>query len=191
MTYTIVQNGKMSMAMLPHNFNCFHFSIRLDDMKPKNPLLSPLQITSQLHYKEDKSLEKATVECQNPKMTLKRSDSSKYRKPSITTRNSYQNSFVKENFVLKPGLNEVYLEFTPKKCGMFKLGQISVVIEEKLEFLSNALISGKVGFEVVTQGVSVYLNKVEPKKDLVAGLEHAMELVVSSGSSHIGDVSFN
>lgn len=74
------------------------------------------------------------------------------------------------------------------KCGTFKLGQVSLLVEEKLEFLSNVLIGTKMGYEVVTQGVNVYLNKVEPKKDLVAGLEHAMELVVTSGSSHIEEV---
>ena len=40
----------------------------------------------------------------------------------------------------------------------------------------------------MTQGVNVFLNKVEAKKDLVAGLEQAMELVVTSGSSHIEEV---
>ncbi|XP_052753986.1 trafficking protein particle complex subunit 10 [Galleria mellonella] len=160
-------------------------SIRLDDLKPKNLLLNPLQITSQLHYKEDKTLQKATVECQNPKATLKRSDSTKYRKPSTTTRSNYQNSFHRDEFKLKPGLNEIDLEFISNKCGTFMLGQVSVIVEGKLEFLSNALIGTKMGFEVVTQGISVYLNKVDPKKDLVAGLEHAMELVVTSGSSHI------
>ncbi|XP_013186203.2 trafficking protein particle complex subunit 10 isoform X2 [Amyelois transitella] len=160
-------------------------SIRLDDVKPKNPLLNPLKITSQLHYKEDKSLEKATVECQNPKVTLKRSDSSKYRKPSATQRNNFQYSFVKEKFTLKPGVNEFVLDYTAKTCGLHKLGQISLVVEEKLEFLSNVLGGSKMGFEVVTQGVNVYLNKLEPKKDLVAGLEQAMELVVTSGSTHI------
>ncbi|XP_075984527.1 SIDL trafficking protein particle complex subunit 10 [Anticarsia gemmatalis] len=160
-------------------------SIRLDDLKPKNPLLNPLQITSQLHYKEDRSLQKATVDCQNPKVTLKRSDSCKYRKPSATLRNNYENCFSVEKVTLKPGTNDLTLECLAKKCGTFKLGQISLLVEEKLEFLSNALIGNKMGYEVVTQGVNVYLNKVEPKKDLVAGLEHAMELVVTSGSSHI------
>lgn len=153
-------------------------------------MLNPLQITSQLHYKEDKTLQKATVECHNPKVTLRRSDSAKYRKPSATMRSNYQDCFIKESFLLKPGLNEILLEFVSKKCGTFKVGQVSLLVEEKLEFLSNALISGNVGFDVVTQGVNVYLNKVEPKKDLVAGLEHAMELVVTSGSSAIENVSY-
>ncbi|XP_049885562.1 trafficking protein particle complex subunit 10 [Pectinophora gossypiella] len=164
-------------------------SIRLDDLKPKNPLLSPLQITSQLHYKEDKTLQKATLECQNPKVTLKRSDSSKYRKPSATVRNDYQHSFSADNLILKPGINEINLEYPAKTCGTFKLGQVSLLVEKKLEFLSNVLIPIKVGYEVVTQGVNVYLNKVEPKKDLVAGLEHAMELVVTSGSSPLQENS--
>lgn len=163
----------------------FITSIRLDDLKPKNPLLNPLQINSQLHYKEDRTLQKATVECQNPKVTLKRSDSCKYRKPSATIRNNYDSCFHNEGLTLKPGSNELTLEYLATKCGTFKLDQISLLIEEKLEFLSNVLIGTKMGFEVVTQGVNVYLNKVEPKKDLVAGLEHAMELVVTSGSAHI------
>lgn len=166
----------------------FDFSLRLDDLKPNNPLLNPLHITSQLHYKEDKSLQKATVECHNPKMPLRRSDSSKYRKPSATIRNNYQNCFSSEDILLKPGSNDLILDFTATEKGAFKLGQISITVEGKLEFLSNALIGGKVGFEVVTQGVNVYLNKVEPKKDLVAGLEHAMELVVTCGSTRIEEV---
>lgn len=147
-----------------------------------------MHITSQLHYKEDKTLQKATVECITPKVTLKRSDSSKYRKPSATFRNNYENAFTCDNFILKPGSNEIILECTARAPGTFKIGQVSLLIEEKLEFLSNALISTKVGYDVVIQGVNVYLNKVEPKKDLVAGLEQAMELVVTSGSSFIQEV---
>lgn len=123
-------------------------------------------------------------------MTLKRSDSSKYRKPSATTRNNFLTSLVLENVVLKPGLNELKLEYTANQCGTFKLGQVSLLVEGKLEFLSNALIGTKVGFEVVTQGVNVYLNKVEPKKDLIAGLEHAMELVITSGSAQLKEVCY-
>ncbi|CAH0731793.1 unnamed protein product, partial [Brenthis ino] len=160
-------------------------SIRLDDLKPKNPLLNPMNITSKLHYKEDKNLQKATVECQNTKMPLRRSDSSKYRKPSATIRNNYEICFKNSNLVLTPGINEIMVEYIANKCGKFKLGQISLLIEDKLEFLSNVLVSSKMGYEVETQGVSVFLNKVEPKKDLVAGLEQDMELVVTSGSSKI------
>lgn len=167
----------------------FLFSIRLDDLKPKNPLLNPMNITSKLHYKEDKTLQKATVEFQNPKVTLKRSDSSKYRKPSATVKNNFETCFSATDIVLKPGLNEITVEYIAKKCGKFKLGQVSLLVEGKLEFLSNALIASKMGYEVETQGVSVYLNKVEPKKDLVAGLEQQMELVVNSGSSKIQEAS--
>lgn len=123
-------------------------------------------------------------------MTLKRSDSSKYRKPSATLRNNFQTSLSLDNVILKPGLNELCLEYQANQCGTFKLGQISVLIEKKLEFLSNALVNTKVGFDVVTQGVNVYLNKIEPKKDLIAGLEHAMELVVTSGSSQLKEVGY-
>lgn len=175
--------------LLYYTFNLICFSLRLDDLKPKNPLLNPLVITSKLHYKEDKTLQKATIECINPKMMLKRSDSVQYRKRSASVRSNYQYSFTCEHIVLQPGTNDLCLEFIAKLCGTFKLGQVSLIIEEKLEFLCNALVNNKVGYDVVTQGINVYLNKIEPKKDLVAGLEHAMELVVSNGSSHIEEVS--
>lgn len=146
-----------------------------------------MNITSKLHYKEDKTLQKATVEYNALKATVKRSDSSKYRKPSVTKRNSFESSFTCENITLKPGQNQIFLEYVAKKCGTFKLGQISLLIE-KLEFLSNVLLSSKVGYEVTAQDVSVYLNKIEPKKDFVAGMEHDMELVVTTGSSKIQEV---
>ncbi|XP_050672196.1 trafficking protein particle complex subunit 10 [Leptidea sinapis] len=164
-------------------------SIKLDDLKPKDPLLNPMHIISKLHYKEDKTLQKATVECLNQKITLKRSDSSKYRKPSAPVRSNYELSFSKNNIIIHPGLNDIVLEYVPTKCGTFKLGLVSLTIEEKLEFLSDALLNIKMGYEVVTQGVSVYLNKVEPKKDLVAGLEQEMELVVTNGSSKLEENS--
>ncbi|XP_045517128.1 trafficking protein particle complex subunit 10 [Pieris brassicae] len=164
----------------------FSTSIRLDDLKPKNPLLDPMQITSKLHFKEDKSLQKATIECQNPKMILKRSDSTKYRKPVPQVKSNCEFYLSCTDFIIKPGLNEVLFECIPTKCGVFKLGVISLLVEGKIDFISDVL-SSKMGFEVITQGVSVYLNKVEPKKDLVAGLEHDMELVVTNGCSRMDE----
>lgn len=150
-----------------------------------------MNITSKLHYKEDKTLQKATVESQNQKQPLRRSDSAKYRKPSATLRNNYETCFKCEDIIIHPGSNDITVEYVAKKCGTFKLGQVSLLIEGKLEFLSNTLVQSKMGYEVETQGVSVFLNKVEPKKDLVAGLEHDMELVVTSGSSRIEEVSLS
>ncbi|CAG4959637.1 unnamed protein product [Colias eurytheme] len=173
---------KSNDDVTPSNFIT---SIRLDDLKPKNPLLDPMHITSKLHYKEDKSLQKATVECHNPKMALKRSDSAKYRKPSAPVRINYEHCFSNENVIIRPGVNDILLECIADKCGAFKLGLVCLLIEGKLEYISDVLVNTKMGYEVVTQGVSVYLNKVEPKKDLVAGLEHDMELVVSNGSSRL------
>ncbi|CAK1545522.1 unnamed protein product [Leptosia nina] len=173
---------KSSDDIDPSNFVT---SIRLDELKPKNPLLDPMHITSKLHYKEDKSLQKATIECQNPKMILKRSDSGKYRKPVPPARPNCEMCLFCDNITIKPGVNEIIFECLPKKCGIFRVGVMCLSVEGKIEFISDVLLSTKLGFEVVTQGVTVYLNKVEPKKDLVAGLEHDMELVVTNGSSRL------
>lgn len=165
----------------------FVYSIKLDDLKPKNPLLNPVCVKSQLHHKEDRTLDCASIQYSKTKTPLRRSDSAKYRKQSATVRNDYTHCMTQENFVIKPGINGIMLETVAEKPGFFKLGQVSLVVEEKLEYLSNALVPTRVGYEVVTQGTNVALNKLDPKKDLVAGLNNEMELVVTSGSTHVAE----
>lgn len=169
----------------------FNFSCRLDDLKPPNPLLRPLNMSLRLDWKEDKTLDSASVQCNiSTKTKLKRSDSAKYRKPSATRRSNFTHCISLDNFSIKPGMNDIVLETVAHQAGLFRLNQISLVVEQKLEYLSNALSACRICYEVVTRGINVALNKVDPKKDLLAGVEHSMELVVTSGSTSITEVSF-
>lgn len=161
---------------------------KLDDLKAKNPYMYPMNMSLHLDWKEDKTLDTASVQCNNPKTKLKRTDSTKYRKQSANQRSDFTNSFTLSNFSIKPGMNDCTLETTAHQSGTFRLGQISFLIEKKLEYLSNALLSCKMCYEVITKGVDVALNKVNPKKELFAGIEHAMELIVTSGSTSITNV---
>lgn len=163
-------------------------SCRMDELKPPNPLMCPLNMALHLDWKEDKTLDTASVQCNNPKSKLKRTDSSKYRKQSATQRSDYTNCFSVENFLIKPGTNEIILQVVANRSGQFRLGQISLVVENKLEYLSNALSECKLCYEVITQGINIALNNADPKKDLMAGIEHQMELVLTSGSMSLLEV---
>lgn len=68
---------------------------------------------------------------------------------------------------------------------MYRLGQLSLLVADSLEFLSST-INPRVSFEVMREPSSVILNKGE--KDLLAGLEQEMVLTVSAGSYTIGEV---
>lgn len=70
--------------------------------------------------------------------------------------------------------------------GSYRLGQLSLLISNKLEFLSST-ISPRVNFEVMREPSTLTLNKGE--KDLLAGLEQEMVLTVCAGSYTIAKVN--
>ena len=69
--------------------------------------------------------------------------------------------------------------------GSYRLGQLSLLLEGNLEFLSST-ITPRVSYEVMREPSTVMLNKGE--KDLLAGLEQEMVLTVSAGSYTIAEV---
>jgi hypothetical protein len=70
--------------------------------------------------------------------------------------------------------------------GSYRLGQLSLLVSNSLEFLSSA-ISPRVTFEVTREPSTLALNKGE--KDLLAGLEQEMALTVCAGSYTIAKVN--
>jgi hypothetical protein len=71
--------------------------------------------------------------------------------------------------------------------GLYRLGQLSLLLAGNLEFLSST-ISPHVSFEVMREPSTLMLNKGE--KDLLAGIEQEMVLTVSAGSYTITKVEF-
>ncbi|XP_021932391.1 trafficking protein particle complex subunit 10 isoform X2 [Zootermopsis nevadensis] len=156
-----------------------------EEMKPVNPALARLHMVEHLDYKQDKSLSSASIVSKNPKQFLRRTNShGKYRKISSTPKGDFSSALVAENIILKPGRNEFVVKSKAQEKGLYRLGQLSLLVADSLEFLSST-INPRVSFEVMREPSSVILNKGE--KDLLAGLEQEMVLTVSAGSYTIGE----
>lgn len=156
-----------------------------EEMKPANPALARLHMVEHLDYKQDKSLSSASIVSKIPKQFLRRTDShGKYRKISNTPKGDFSSALLTENIILKPGRNEFMVKSKAQEKGLYRLGQLSLLITSNLEFLSST-ISPRVNFEVMREPSSLTLNKGE--KDLLAGLEQEMVLTICAGSYTIAE----
>lgn len=154
-------------------------------MKQENILVSRINISPQLDYRQDGVLGSVSASCINTR-TLRRSSSTKNRKTSDTHRQDFTTCLSSTATCLKPGLNIIKLSIKATRVGVFKLGQLSVA-SKGLEFLS-ALLKPSLMFEVVTEPAKAVLDKVD--YDLLAGFVRRMVLTVNSGSFRIAENSF-
>lgn len=150
----------------------------IDDMKPPDPCLARLPTYSCLEYKQDKSLSTASVINKNLKPLIKRSDSAKHRKPSINVKGDFSKSLSCNTFSLKPGENTFTVTRRVDQPGVYKVGQLSLIVEDKLEFLSS-ILNPRLSYEVAKTQPIIFL---QCTRDLLAGLPQEIELVISSGS---------
>ncbi|XP_053994215.1 trafficking protein particle complex subunit 10 [Hylaeus volcanicus] len=153
----------------------------LEDMKPFDPTLLQLQVYSYLDYKEDKSLGSASVVHRNTKPVVRRSDSTKHRKPSVNAKGDFSKALSCGEFIVRPGVNTFTLVRRVDQPGFYKVGQLSLVVEEKLEFLSPTL-NPRLCYEVAKTQPTISL---KCGRDLLAGLIQDIELVITSGSIKI------
>lgn len=153
----------------------------LEDMKLLDLSLLRLQVYSYLDYKEDRSLGSASIINKNMKPLVRRSDSAKHRKPSINTKGDFSKTLSCDEFIMKPGLNTFILTRRVNQPGLYKVSQLSLVIEEKLEFLSSVL-NPRLCYEIAKTQPTISINC---GRDLLAGLIQDIELVISSGSTKI------
>ncbi|XP_076177740.1 SIDL trafficking protein particle complex subunit 10 isoform X2 [Ptiloglossa arizonensis] len=153
----------------------------LEDMKPFDPSLLQLQVYSYLNYKEDKSLGSASVMHRNTKPVVRRSDSTKHRKPSVNAKGDFSKALSCDEFIMKPGVNTFTLNRRVDQPGFYNVGQLSLVIEEKLEFLS-PILNPRLCYEVAKTQPTISL---KCGRDLLAGLIQDIELVIMSGSIKI------
>ncbi|XP_018396820.1 PREDICTED: trafficking protein particle complex subunit 10 [Cyphomyrmex costatus] len=153
----------------------------LEDMKLLDLSLLRLQVYSYLDWKEDRTLGSASVISKNMKPLVRRSDSAKHRKPSINIKGDFSKALSCDEFVMKPGVNTFVLTRRVNQPGLYKVSQLSLVIEEKLEFLSS-LLNPRLCYEVAKTQPMISVNC---GRDLLAGLTQDIELVISSGSTKI------
>lgn len=156
-------------------------------MKKKDPSLQMVPIYSKPGYQENKSLCSASVTFDEPvKQLVRRSDSAKHRKPSVNTKGDFSNALTCEEFVLQPGCNTFEVSRRVDQPGIYKVGQLSLIVETKLDFLSSVL-NPRLCYEVAKTPPTINLNCVG---DLLAGLVQNIELVISTGSVRIAEGDF-
>ncbi|XP_043280615.1 trafficking protein particle complex subunit 10 [Venturia canescens] len=151
-----------------------------DDIKSVDRSLMQLPAFSYFDYNEDKSLASVGTVIKNQKPIVRRSDSAKHRKSSVFTEGDFSNALTCNNFDLNPGINNFTVSQHVDQPGLYKIGQLSLVVEEKLEFLSG-ILNPRLCYEVVKTQPTIAVNS----RDLLAGLVQSVELVISSGSVNI------
>lgn len=149
----------------------------------KKSIYESLSITMNSFFEEqqDKSLFLAKANPQIVKIPIRRSDSTKHRKPSTNVKCDFNNSLVSDEFIMQPGLNTLIVKRKFEQPGFYKVGQLSLIVENKLEFLST-MLSPRLLFQVAKTQPTVSLNST---RDLLAGLVQNIELIISSGSLRI------
>lgn len=100
-----------------------------------------------------------------------------YSHPRRTARNDFTNHVLAENIILLSGENTVQLIAKATRVGLWNFKQVSISIDD-LDFLSESLPCKCSSFEITTKAATATLNF----KNLIAGIEQSIELIVSSGS---------
>lgn len=138
-------------------------------------------MNSLFELQENQSMWLAKANPQIVKIPIRRSDSTKHRKPSANMKSDFDNALVSDEFTLKPGNNILVVKRRFDQPGFYKVGQLSLMIEKKLEFLSS-MLSPRLCFQVAKTQPTISLNC---SRDLLAGLTQDIELIISSGSVRI------
>ena len=152
----------------------------MDSAKLGDDSLS-ISMCSCFGVQEDQSLWLAKADPKIVKIPVRRSDSTKHRKPSVNTKGDFTKALVSDEFILIPGKNTFTVKRRVDQPGFYKVGQLSLVIENKLDFFSPVL-NPRLCYEVAKTQPSISLNC---SRDLLAGLVQDIELVISSGSVRI------
>uniref|UniRef100_A0A7G3AZJ4 Putative transmembrane protein n=1 Tax=Lutzomyia longipalpis TaxID=7200 RepID=A0A7G3AZJ4_LUTLO len=181
----IVVQLKVS-SNFPKEVICHKISLSFDLEGKVGPQVTTLQpvglgvrLPMKLHldYKQDGTLEIASVVCETKgKQPLRRSSSTR-RKISATTRKDFTNCLSADNVIVKPGINVVELRAKATRIGMWMFEQLSIQINP-LDFLSEKLPVKVNPFEVSTKPASAVLHFT----NLIAGIEQPIKLIISSGS---------
>lgn len=155
-----------------------------DDIKSSDSTMIQVPLFSYLDYKEDKTLNSAGVIDKNIKKIITRSDSSKHRQQSVDTTIDFSKALVSNKFKLNPGINTFTVTKNDDQPGYYKINQLSLLINDKLEFRSE-IINPRICYEVARTQPIITINS----RDLVAGLPQDAELIISTGSIRIDNSS--
>ncbi|GAB0090536.1 Trafficking protein particle complex subunit 10 [Sergentomyia squamirostris] len=187
----IIQDNILLVQMrvisnFPRDIICNKISLSFDLENKIEPQVSTIEsgglgskVPMKLHldYKQDGTLEIASVVCETKgKQPLRRTSSTR-RKISATTRKDFTNSVYIENIHIRPGLNTIELKSKATRTGLWVFEQLSIQMDP-LDFLSEKLPVKVNPFEVTTKPASAMLHFT----NLMAGIEQPIKLIVSAGS---------
>ncbi|XP_067614084.1 trafficking protein particle complex subunit 10 [Eurosta solidaginis] len=139
---------------------------------------SLLKMSLRLDYKQDNTLDCASVACELPKtkQPVRRTSSTK-RKLSPSVQSDFTNFVATEKVTLQPGGNILELKSKATRVGTWDFKQMRICISP-LEFLSEQMPFRALPFVITTKPAAAVLNF----KNLIAGIEQPIRLKVSGGS---------
>nr|XP_018911328.1 PREDICTED: trafficking protein particle complex subunit 10 [Bemisia tabaci] len=148
----------------------------------ENAFLMKLPIQESFEYQQDGSLGSVSVVCKNQKHHLKRQDSQGGRNKRLVSvpKGDFSQSLILKDPELKPGRNRLVLKSKINCSGTFRLGQVCVEVNNRLELLSTT-ISPRLYFTAIWKSPSVNLEK-SSEGSLLVGVEERVKLVVSTNS---------
>ncbi|XP_055852536.1 trafficking protein particle complex subunit 10 [Episyrphus balteatus] len=137
-----------------------------------------LKVSLNLSYKQDNTLESASVAYEKVKKTqpVRRTSSTK-RKLSPAVQSDFQNFVVAEGVPLHPGMNIIEMKTKATRVGIWIFKQMSIRLNQ-LQFLSDKIPFKVTPFEITTKPASAVLSF----KNLIAGIIQPVRLIVSGGS---------
>ncbi|KAG4077667.1 hypothetical protein HA402_015710 [Bradysia odoriphaga] len=142
------------------------------DSTKQNEMLS---MSLHLDHKQDNSLSTASVVCTSKSQPINRRSS---KLPQNVVRSDFNNEISTKNIVIKPGVNIIELQSKATRVGTWNFKQLSIVIDDKLEYLSDGFSVTQTPFEITTKAASAVLSF----KNLVAGIKQPVKLIISGGS---------
>lgn len=189
----IIQDSLLTIEIkfdsnFPREILCQRFSINFElTDKMESEVIAPANFESNarlpfalhLDYKQDNSLNCASVVCDNKGKPTVRRTSSARKKISPSTRSDFTNCATVENVLVHPGINTIELTTKALRVGVWNFQQLSVEFQN-LEFLTESIPIKTKSFEVATKPSSAALHFM----NLVAGLDQKVKLCVSGGSFH-------
>uniref|UniRef100_W8BQL7 Trafficking protein particle complex subunit 10 n=2 Tax=Ceratitis capitata TaxID=7213 RepID=W8BQL7_CERCA len=181
LSYEIHASPLASEATVPNRAALASSSIdgKLSRIPTSSPLKeSRLKMSLRLDYKQDNTLDCASVECDVPKakQPVRRTSSTK-RKLSPSVQSDFTNFVATENVAIPPGYNIIELKSKATRVGTWDFKQMRISISQ-LEFFSENIPFRASPFVITTKPAAAVLNF----KNLIAGIEQPVRLIVSGGS---------
>ncbi|XP_054740507.1 trafficking protein particle complex subunit 10 [Anastrepha obliqua] len=139
---------------------------------------SRLKMSLHLDYKQDNTLDCASVACDVPKakQPVRRTSSTK-RKLSPSVQSDFTNFVAIDNVAIQPGSNFIELKSKATRVGTWDFKQMRISLSQ-LEFFSEQIPFKAPPFVITTKPAAAVLNF----KNLIAGIEQPIRLTVSGGS---------